>query len=64
MTSLPDQPPRSDHPNCTRCGTVRPGFESGSTALPWGVRICVRCDMGATNAGPPVLLEYLRKGHQ
>jgi hypothetical protein len=57
VSTLPDQPPRSDHPNCTRCGTARP-------SLSGGVRICVRCDMGATNAGPPVLLDYLRKGHQ
>lgn len=65
MSTLPPMPPRTDSPQCTRCGGPRVAFNAGSAGrLPGGLRICITCDMGgAANAGPPVLLDYIRRGH-
>lgn len=67
MSALPVQPERCDGPQCSRCGAPRVAFPAGGHAvipLPQGLRICIRCDMGAPYAGPPVLLDYIRRGHR
>lgn len=68
---LPPIPPRTDGPQCARCKGPRVAFPAGAPSgivaqafpLPHGLRICPKCDMGGASAGPPVLLEYIRRGH-
>lgn len=61
-------PPRPDNNTCRWHGNAvvpRIAFEANSRGkLPQGLRICPHCDMGNPSAGPPVLLDYLRRGHQ
>lgn len=71
MDVTPPAPP-TDNPRCGCCGQPRIPFASSRCkALRWGVRICVRCDVGQNvrngatipEAAPPVLLAYLAQGY-
>ena len=67
--SLPPLSPRPDQPLCRWHGNQQvPRVAFGVTAY-WPladghVLICPMCDMGAPHAGPPVMLDYLKRGHQ
>jgi hypothetical protein len=68
--SLPPIPARPDNRECRWHGSPFPrvAFPLGyaSPLLPQGMMICAVCDMagGSADAGPPVLLDYIRKGHR
>lgn len=73
MPPLPPMPPRPDNELCRWHSNAMPmhrvaflGGEGREHAgrLPAGLRICPHCDMGNPSAGPPVMLDYLRRGHQ
>lgn len=57
-----------DARRCARCSGPRVAFPAGALGaavnLPHGLRICPQCDMGGASAGPPVLLDYIRRGHR
>lgn len=71
--NLPPMPPRPDMKSCRWCPSSRyriafdlppRGIITALTPLPNGLMICMVCDMGNASAGPPVLLDYLKRGHQ
>lgn len=68
MSTPPPMPPVPHLPTCSRHGN---GPQVPRVAFAWrdGVplpplRICPLCDMGNPSAGPPVMLDYLKRGHQ
>lgn len=73
MSTLPPMPPRPDMKSCRWCPSSRyriafpagqpRGVVAQAFPLPDGLMICVVCDMGNASAGPPVLLDYLKRGH-
>lgn len=72
MTTLPPMPPRPDMRSCRWCPSSRyriafpanGGVVTALMPLPNGLMICMVCDMANAAAGPPILLDYLRRGHQ
>jgi hypothetical protein len=50
--------------NVCRCKRplIRMDLVSPGKRLP--LVLCAYCDMGTPAAGPPILMEYLRKGHR
>lgn len=55
------------NPHATVCRCKRPRIRLARTInrMPIELLLCTDCDAGAReNSGPPILLEYLRKGHQ
>lgn len=47
---------------CTRPRVPIMRAMSGGGAV--RVLLCTHCDAGGPNAAPPIMLDYLRKGHQ
>jgi hypothetical protein len=68
--SLPPIPARPDNRECRWHSSPMPriAFSAGAIGaavnLPQGIMICAVCDMVPPHAGPPVLLDYIRKGHR
>lgn len=51
--------------DCTCCaGRKMLPMARAGTDGPHPLWLCLYCDMGAAAAGPPILMSYLRKGHQ
>lgn len=55
------------NPAATVCGCKRPRIRLARTLKGTSIELllCVKCDAGTSEtSGPPVLVDYLRKGHQ